>query len=171
MCYCGTVEKDGFYQCCQDRITMNQESRYINGQMSKREMVEWDMARDPKAQERRKMELEAFERQVNKSHFEKGEKIKVAPAYMPEEFKKAWDELGGVQKLKVPANETPREELLQRDVGILFEENRRLREENKRLAKINETILEQNVNLFRANQKLFLHNQKLIEKRKNNANV
>lgn len=108
-----------------------------------------------------------WEKQVSKGHFEKVEKNNVASAYMPNEEVIIKAALNTVP----PANETPREDLLQRDVGILFEETRRLREENKRLAKINETILEQNVNLFRANQKLFLHNQKLIEKRKNHADM
>ena len=163
MCYCGTVEKDGFYQCCQDQITMNQESRYFGGQMSKLEMVQWDMERDVKAREQQAIERAKFKEACSQETTIDGEtqKIKVAPAYMPD------NDL----RIIVPANETPREELLQRDVGILFEENRRLREENKRLAKINETILEQNINLFRANQKLFLHNQKLIEKRKNHADM
>jgi hypothetical protein len=180
MCYCGTVKKEGFYQCCQDQITMNQESRYFGGQMSKREMVEWDMKRDPKAREQRKMEIEAFERQVNKSHFEKGEKIEVVAAYRPnEEWKMEYmgEWVGLEEEKEVPANETPREELLQRDVGILFDEKNRLFNENRLLKKQNESvlgktekILDQNIKLFEANKRLFLENQKL-KAGKNNADM
>jgi hypothetical protein len=173
MCYCGTVKKEGFYQCCQDQITMNQESRYFGGQMSKREMVEWDMKRDPKAREQRKMEIEAFERQVNKSHFEKGEKIEVAAAYRPnEEWKMEYmgEWVGLEEEKEVPANETSREELLQRDVGILLKECRELRKDNDLLIAQNKILIAQNEIMFktlRSNSKILVG----LEQMKNNADM
>ena len=167
MCYCGTVKKDGFYQCCQDQITMNQESRFNSGQMDKMEMMEFLKAKEQTPGEKAEFKKE-WERQVEKDHFQKDclqettidgytQKIEVAAAYRP--------------KKEVPANETTREELLQRDVGILFEENRRLREENERVMAVNRAMIEQNIKLFKANKRLFYYNQKLNGKVKPNADM
>lgn len=98
--------------------------------------------------------------------FEKGEKIEVASAYMPKEV-----EGMGENMRAVPANETPREELLLRDVGILLKECRELRAENKRLGEDNEILserasilLEQNKKLFDSFQRLYKQNDELIAK-------
>jgi len=160
MCLCGENIMDSnlkVMNCCEEQIARNQESRYFGGQMSKAEMVQWDMERDEKAKVQRKKELEAFEKQVNKSHFE--QKNKVASAYMPNE-----EEIIKSALNTVPPNETPREELLQRDVGILFKENRKLKEQNEKLLKTNRLLIEGNKNLFEGFKNLFEENEQLIKK-------
>jgi cell shape-determining protein MreC len=56
----------------------------------------------------------------------------------------------------LPANETPREELLKRDVFIQFNEIRRLRAENEALKKENEKLKLENKRLQFENDYVFL---------------
>lgn len=55
----------------------------------------------------------------------------------------AYDAMGEVKPLP-PANEVPQVELLERDIGIMLTEVRRIREENERLDKLNKKLAEEN---------------------------
>lgn len=102
------------------------------------------------------------------SFIKKDEKNKVASAYMPKEEEAMKVALNTVP----PANETPREELLQRDVGILFTENQRLKKAHDDLLEANKILLEQNENLFKSFKRIFAENGKLLSKAgKQNADM
>jgi hypothetical protein len=96
-------------------------------------------------------------KQVDKSHFD--QKNKDASAYMPrvEEVVKA-------ALNTVPPNETPREELLQRDVAILLTETQILRKTNEDLMAANEVLFKQNKNLFESFIKICKENKERILK-------
>lgn len=148
MCLCGQTpdSKNYIRSCCANELErqaeMNQESRFNSGDMSKMEMMEFLKAKEQTPEEIAEFR-EEWARQVKNikpGFIEKGEKIEVASAYMP--------------KKEVPANETPREELLQRDVGILLKECTELRRNNDLLIAQNKILLAQNEMMFKTFKKI-----------------